>query len=98
MDDLVILFSGVDNINNLARRTFQISLVPYLASAFGIERRLIEDQLIQLALFLALHLSVAGDLYLGFKMVVANKAFIFFIRNDLPVSGGHLGRDRKSVV
>ena len=75
MDNEVVLFFGVDHWHHVASGVGEGALVPHLSAALAIEWCAVENQMVEL-LVLHLHVTVAGDVYLGSQLVVADKLLV----------------------
>ncbi|CCZ49491.1 putative uncharacterized protein [Bacteroides sp. CAG:661] len=71
MDGQVVLLLGVDDVDGL-ELTDQDARVAYLTAAFGVERRLVQHNLVE-RLALLLYLAVAQDTGFVFRIVVTYK-------------------------
>ena len=88
VDGQVVFFLGVDDVNGL-ELAHQYTRIAYLTTAFGVERRLVQYNLVE-CLVLLLHLTVAQDAGFIFCIVVAYKFGSAFLQRN-PVAGLHSG-------
>src|SRR3954465_15925220 len=91
MDDLVIFFFGIQNINNIAITCFKNSCISYLSSAFWIKWRHIKNELINFSVLNTFYLSISRNFNFSFGIIVANEFLLFIISQNLPVACFYFG-------
>ena len=88
MDAEVIFLYSIDDIDFLAGRRYDVSAVPDLSAALGIERSTVEDEL-ENFLALGLDSAVLDYLHIGLQQVVAYEGVLVGVGEHHPVPGLH---------
>ena len=91
VQDFVVLLAGVEDVGHVPVFGLQVPLVADLAPALGVERRLVEDQLVPYPFFSGFHLAVFGEPDLGLQLVVPHKACTCARPDRHPVFHGRFG-------
>src|SRR5690606_49656 len=78
VDNYIIFFFCIQNIDYVAVTVFQVSFISYLSATFRVKRSKIKYQLVHFAFFFRNHVSVARNFYLSFQGVIPYK-FLFSI-------------------
>ena len=97
MNDDVVFFFSIQNVNHVSVGIFQITFVAHLASTFGVEWCQIKHQLIHLAIFFGNNFTVTRQFHIGFQHIVTDELFMSIICQNRPIICRHFARSTRTV-